>query len=137
MVKELLKKISFFVSVGLIFVVGLLFIILGDLILNSGSPWLIGAVIIAFGSAACFIVGEIYRERKVVLWVLKGVGLALAIAFIGYCVGFYFVMARAYAAKLDKFAGNTAIFITMMVLSSLAVVAQVTDIVFTAVLKEE
>ena len=137
MVKELLKKISFFVSVGLIFVVGLLFIILGDLILNSGSPWLIGAVLIAFGSAACFIVGEIYRERKVLLWVLKGVGLALTLAFIGYCVGFYFVMAETYATKLDKLAGNTAIFITMTVLSALAVIAQITDLVFTAVFKEE
>lgn len=135
--KELLKKIPYYVGMGLAFVVGLLFAVLGDLKLNSSSFWLIGGVLLTFGGVACLFLSDNFKEKKVVMWILKGVGLAMICAFIGYAVGFHNAMAVKWAQKPKFLVHNDPILIVMLVFSCLSVVAQIIDIVFTAVIKEK
>lgn len=137
MSKELLKKISFFASAGFAFVVGLLFILLGDLVLKSGSDWLIGGILITFGSAVCIVLAESYKEKKVVSWVLQGIALALMIAFIGYLIGYHNSIAKSFIAKPKVIAQNDAIFITLLVLSCLTIAINIAEVVFKSIFKEE
>lgn len=135
--KELLKKIPFILGVGLAFITGLLFTILGDLVLKSSSPWLIGGVLLAFGSVACLVLSENFKEKKALFWTLKGIALALALAFIGYMVGFHSAMIVKYAKKAQMLVKNDSVFAVLLVFVCLTAVAQVVDVVFNATLKEK
>lgn len=135
--KELLKKIPFIIGAVLTFIVGLLFVILGDLLLKTSSAWLIGGILLSFGGAVSAFFSETFKEKKIVLWILKGLALALVVAFIGYMIGFHNSIAAENVKKPAVLAKNDAVFISMEVLGSLAAVAQIADIVLNATLKEE
>lgn len=134
--KDLLKKIPFIAGVGLAFLDGLLFTLLGDLAVYGGSPWLIGGVLLTFGGVVCLFLSENFRERKIVMWILKALALAMIVSFIGYAVAFHDAMALSIKKK-EILANNTPVMIVLLVFSGLSVAAQIVDIVFAAKFKEE
>ena len=79
MIKPLIKNISFYIGVGLIFLSGLLYILLADIVINTQSLWLMLLILFAFGSAICVVLSEKYRGSSNAVYVLKGVGIAMAL----------------------------------------------------------
>lgn len=79
---KLLK--TFFYCVGNFAVVlsGLVYILFTDLKFYNTAPWLLGASVLAFGSGICGLFSANFKENKVVMFILKGVSVALSVGLI-------------------------------------------------------
>lgn len=137
MSKELLKKLSFSIGGVAIFVAGLIFAVMGDLSVKSSSFWLIGGILLTFGSGVCVVLGDIFKEKPTVMWVMKGVALGLAVAYIGFMVGFNISTANANSTKPEILTANTVLLVLTLVFTVIAIAAQTLDVVLTATVKEE
>lgn len=146
MLKSRLKNITFFVGVLTMFIGGLIFVIMSDLTFQNNSGNLIITVLLCFGSAIVFFFANNFIERPVVMYVMKGIGLALAIGLIAYY--HYFSTSEFYIAAVEKlrkagiakqaeYAGAQASIIIALAFSYVATVVQIVNVVFTAVLKDD
>lgn len=87
-VLEKARLITFIVAASLIAVVGIFFLVLSDLGLKNTATWLMFSVLLSFGSAfACFF-SEIRKDKPVLVYALKVLGLLLMIGFIIYLIQF-------------------------------------------------
>lgn len=164
MIKPLIKKISFYVGVGLVFAAGLLYILLADILINTQSLWLMLSVLFAFGSAVCAVLSERYRGSGKALYVLKGVAVALAVCFIGILLMIMLIsfspakeipegqkvsaFVQSFTIRRVQLRGETGkylkdgyktmlVYVICMVVAFLGLAAQVTELALSAVIKEE
>lgn len=146
MLKSLSKIITFIAGVLTMFVGGIIFIIMSDLTFKNNSGNLIIVVLLCFGSAIAFFFSNNFAEKPIVMYVLKGIGLALAIGSVIYfhlfsVSEFYLAeverLRRYGAEKASEYAGALASVPVALVFCYLAVVTQASNIVLTAVLKDD
>ena len=91
------RMISMYIGAGLLILAGLLFIIIVDLKVNKFDPivygdgkeyqlllsfYLLMAAVFALGSGIFYMYGDSVKNKHVATLVFKGIGIALAVAFI-------------------------------------------------------
>ena len=144
---ELPQKITLYVGALTMFVAAVFFMLMSDLAFNNTSSRLIVAVLLSFGSAILFFLSASYSEKPKIMFLLKGIGVALAVGFVLY-LHLFLAFDSYYLGKLDEFekagesgvdslAKTQATVIVTLVLSYLAFVAQVANTVIVAVIKED
>lgn len=82
MTKKLIKTIVFYVGCLAVIVAGLLYLILTDLKFGNTAAWLLGVSVLAFGSGICGLFSVSFKEKKTVMYILKGAAVALCIGLI-------------------------------------------------------
>lgn len=146
MLKSRIKNITFLIGVLTMFVGGLIFIVLSDLSFKNNAGNLIITVLLCFGSAIVFFFSHNFLERRVVMYVMKGIGLALAIGLVIYY--HLFSVSEFYVTAVEKlfkgglkykneYAGAVASIPIALTFSYIAMVVQAANIVLTATLKED
>ena len=78
------RSISFIVGATLLAVVGIVFLVLSDLGLKNKAVWLLVSVLLSFGSSIVCFFSETVKDKPKLVYLLKGIALALAIGFIVY-----------------------------------------------------
>lgn len=162
--KPLIKNISFFVGVGLVFFAGILYILLADIVINTQSIWLMLAVLFALGSAVCTILSERYKGRNDIVCALKGVGVGLSVCFMGILLMVMLIsfsparevpdgvkvsaFVESFSIKRVELRGETGkylkdgfktmtVYLVSILVAFLGMVGQILDLVMTATTKEE
>ena len=146
MIKTRLKNITFLIGVLTMFAGGLLFVVMSDLTFKNNSGNLIITVLLCFGSAIIFFFANNFLEKPVAMYIMKGVGLALAIGLVAYY--HWFSTSEFYTAAVERlrkagllkqkeYAGAKVSIIIALVFSYIAMAVQATNIVLTAVLKDD
>lgn len=88
-VLEKTRSISYIVGASLLALVGIIFLVLSDLGLKNSAGWLLFSVLLSFGSSIVCFFSETVKDKPILVYVLKGIGLALAIGFIVYLYLFF------------------------------------------------
>lgn len=84
---KLLKTFFYFVGNFAVVLSGLIYLLFTDLRFSNTAPWLLGASILAFGGGICGFFSANFKEKKVVMLILKGASLALSVGLIAFmCV---------------------------------------------------
>ncbi len=125
--KKKIKNLSFTIGGVCIMVTGLLFVLLTDLYLKTlekPSLYLLLSIILAFTGSICFLLSDNFKDKKKMLYILKGIGVAFSIGFVIFLLIF-----------LDKTANSEVriVFIINMCIAMVAVVLQIVNLVFNAV----
>ena len=162
--KPLIKNISFFVGVGLVFFSGLLYILLADIVINTQSLWLMIAILFSFGSAICSVISEKFRGNNKTMYTLKGVAIGLAVCFIGILLMIMLIsfspakeiaegekvnaFVQSFTIKRVQLRGETGkflkdgyntmlVYVISMVVAFVGAVAQALELAMSASIKEE
>ena len=83
--EELIKKlklISMLIGGLALIGTGLLYAVVTDLVFKNSSYWLFFAIVSALASGVIFLLADKFPNKKVLFYVLKGVGLFFALFFI-------------------------------------------------------
>lgn len=84
---KMLKTFFYFVGNFAVVLSGLIYLLFTDLTFSNTAPWLLGASILAFGSGICGFFSANFKEKKVTMFILKGVSLVLSVGLIVFmCV---------------------------------------------------
>ena len=159
MAKSLAKNIMFYIAILTMFVGGILFVLMSDLtyctefkidanppVKNAPSIYLIGAVLLSFGSAILFFFSNNYAEKPWAMYLMKGLGVALGIGLIGYyhwfsgCNDYVNAMTRLEnfgIAKESVYVASKACIIVSLALAYIGTAAEATSIALTAILKDD
>lgn len=154
--KQLIKNITFYIGVGLVFVAGILYILLADIVVNTQSLWLMLAILLSLGCVACVIVAETFKEKRRKSIILKSVGVGFAVLFIAFLLMYMLisfspaeelkegtskfiqsfairrVQIRGESGKFVREGVNTMmLYIVSMALSFLGAVAQIWNLILT------
>ena len=151
--KPLIKNIMLYIGVISIFGAGMLFVLLADWMLTIQSLWLI---LLSVGSAVCAALSERYKGSPNIMYTLKGIAVGLAVFLITFFIVYLSVAlapAKEIASDASSFAKSFAIksvagskrytvytrivFGIVLAISSVSLVAQVSDLALTATIKEE
>lgn len=142
---KLPQNISFYIgSLGMFFA-GLLYMFMSDLTFKNPSTMLIISVLLSFGGAITFFLSMNFNEKRNIMFVLKGVGIALSIGFVIFI--HVFQTSAYYLNILDEFkkmgvsgagslAASQATMIITLILGYIAIVGQTVNTVLVAVIKE-
>ena len=147
MPNELPHNVTLYIGALTMFVAAVFFMLMSDLSFNNTSSRLIVATLLSFGSAILFFLSASFNERPTIMYLFKGLGLALAIGFVVY-LHLFQAFDSYYLGKLDEFqkagiagksglAKTQATVIVTLILSYIALVAQVANTVLVAVIKED
>lgn len=131
--KDLLKKITYLTGTIGIFVAGLVYILCADLITKTASTWLFGAILFSFGSGACAILSDKFKDSHKVFFTLKGLAIGLALGFIVYLIIYQVVAVPQLDEDFGYVIYGTIIDIITIVISVLALGALGTDLGFSIV----
>lgn len=146
MIKSLFKTITFYVGVLAMFLGGIIFIIMSDLTFHNDSVHMIGTVLLCFGSAILFFFSNNFVEKPVSMYVMKGIGLALAVGLVVYY--HLFSVSEFYLSAIDKlkqygelkaaeYAAGKASVVVALAFAYLGMAGQIANIVLTAVFKDD
>lgn len=154
--KPLIKNIMLYIGVISIFGAGMLFVLLADWMLTIQSLWLMLAILLSVGSAVCAALSERYKGSPNIMYTLKGIAVGLAVFLITFFIVYLSVAlapAKEIASDASSFAKSFAIksvagskrytvytrivFGIVLAISSVSLVAQVSDLALTATIKEE
>lgn len=163
--KPLIKNISLFLGVGLIFVSGLLYVLLADIVINTQSLWLMIAILFAFGAAICTMISDNFKDgRKGTMYALKGIAIGLCVCFVGFLLMFMLisfspakevvegekvnVFVEGFAIKRVQLTGpngklirdglkTLVVYLVSIILAFIGLVGQVLDLAMTATIREE
>jgi len=161
--KTVIKNISFYIGVGLVFVSGLLYVLLADIVINTQSLWLMIAIVFAFGSAVCEMISDNYREKKKIMYTLKGIAMGLALCFIGILLMIMLIsfspakitdesnasaFVRSFAIARVQLRGETGkylkdgfktmiVYLVSIIIAFLGFAAQTVNLAMTATIKDE
>ena len=140
------QNITFYIGALTMFVAAVFYMLMADLSFNNTSDRLIIAVLLSFGSAILFFLSVNYGEKPVIMYLLKGLGVALAIGFVVYMhlfsqseffLGVLEKLQKAGLSKAKELAVSHATIIITLVLGYVSIVAQAANIVVVATLKED
>lgn len=76
------RKVALFGGVVAALAAGLIYAVFSDLKLMNSSLWLFLSIICAFGSGICLAVSDLIKNNRVAFYIVRSIGIALAIAFI-------------------------------------------------------
>lgn len=152
------QRITYLIGALAMFFAGVFYMFMSDLAFNSNSFDLIVAVLLSFGGAILFFLSATFSEKPTVMWVFKGVGIALSVLFVVYVhtyqAGFSFgkladpekilnypemlevFRKRGVSGEADLIKSQMTI-IVALVFSYIAIVAQAANTALEAVFKEE
>ncbi|MCM1289937.1 MAG: hypothetical protein NC132_03800 [Corallococcus sp.] len=144
--KSLSKLITFLIGVISMFLAGVLYMIMSDLSFGNTSVWLIIATLLSFGGAICFFFSNNFLEKPVVMYVMRGIGLALSVGFVIFLHCFH--NTEYFVGKIEGFineglkgegalAASKATMIISYIFAYIGMVAQAANVVLVAVLKED
>lgn len=145
-VASLSKKISFYIGALAMFFVGVVYMLMSDLTFNNTSDRLIISVVLSFGSAILFFLSASFNEKPKIMFLLKGIALALAVGFIVYIhlfqVSDYFLgvlkdFKNAGKAKAKELAASQATIVIALVVGYISLVGQVVNTTLVATIKED
>ena len=140
------QNITFYIGALAMFVAAVFYMLMADLSFNNTSDRLIVAVLLSFGSAILFFLSVNYGEKPVIMYLLKGLGVALAIGFVVYIhlfsqseffLGVLEKLQKAGLSKAKELAMSHATIIITLVLGYISIVAQAANIAVVATLKED
>ena len=152
-VSDIPHKITLYSGVLSMFVAGVFYLFMSDLSFGNTAEWLILATVLSLGAAILFVLSANYPDKKAVVYSLKVCGLILSVGFVLYL--HLFMGSETYLAALDKFQKalnsvqangmtgaqsilmSSCTMIVALVLSYVAIAAQVSNVVVTAVIKDE
>lgn len=146
MLKSQFKNITFLIGVLTMFVGGLIFMVMSDITFHNNSGNLIVSVLLCFGSAIIFFFANNFNEKPAIMYLMKGIGLALAIGLVVYYHWFkgseyYFneleTLRKAGLVKANQYAGAKASIVIAMVFAYVATAVLAANIVLTATLKDD
>ncbi len=140
------QKITYLIGVLAMFVAAVFYMLMSDLSFYNTADRLIVSVLLAFGSAIFFFLSVNFAEKPAVMWIFKGLGLAMGIGFVIYV--HLFQHSEFYLNVLDTFekkgisgeadlVNSRMTMIVTLVLSYIAIAAQAANIVLVAVVKEK
>ena len=143
---DLPQKITNYIGAFVMLLTGVAYMIMSDVYFNNTSDRLIVAVLLSFGSAALFFASATFNEKPVLRYIFKGCGLALAIGFVVYI--HLFSVSEWYLAVLEKLRGfglkkateymmSKVTIIMALVLGYISIVAQASNVVVEAVIKDD
>ena len=92
---------------------------------------------LTLGSAVCTALSDMFKEKKIVRYILRSVAVAMIIGFIGYLIPFKNAMLKFYEKKLDMLEKVNPVFISILVLTVVSAVAAIVDLVLTVTIKDE
>lgn len=144
--KNLIKNILFYIGTFAMFLAGVLFVIMSDLSIKNTSDRLIVSVLFSFGSAIAFFLANSLADKPKAMYVVKGIALALAVAFVVYI--HVFSNGQFYTAAVDKLirgglstqgqlATARATIILALILGYISTLAQAANIACVALFKED
>lgn len=82
------RNVSLLIS-GVSLMLGtVIFIFLTDLFAKNNAQWLMISALLGFGAGTASLFSEIDKENKILIYILKGVALALMIGFVIYLYKF-------------------------------------------------
>ena len=150
--KQLWKDITYYVGGLAVIFSGLLFMVLGDLIIKASSTLLLLLILFALGSTVCWFVSGMFKEQPLKCNVFKGIAVALAIVFV-FLLVYYLMMAvfvpvkqaagflEAFgltrASKPSEKSTYTMVVVVSIVICAVGIVAQGANLVLTNIFKEE
>ena len=140
------QKTTYLIGSLTMFVAAVFYMLMSDLSFKNTADRLIISVLLAFGSAILFFLSVNFTEKPVVMWIFKGLGLALGIGFIVYL--HIFQQSETFDAILEVFrrkgiSGESELLmsqITMIVtlaLGYISVAGQAANTVLVAVIKDK
>lgn len=134
--KKLIKTITYLAGAATAVLCGLMYLILSDIGFGNTAGWLLGVSLFAFGSGICQFFSQNFKENKVVLYILKSVAVALAIALV---VFFYISMANEPYTTVnpDKQPARDTIVTLSLIVAYISTVIQAGDLSLNLLLKEE
>ncbi len=136
MSKDNLRRIFYLIGMIGIFVAGLAFVMLSDLLIKTISTWLFVAILFSLGSGVCCILSGTYKEKRKLEIVMKSVSVGLAVLFLGFLLFYRFGPLSVFETNREK--GLSLITtIICLVLSVVAITGQVGDLILTVLNKEE
>lgn len=141
------QKITYLIGALAMFFAAVFYMVMTDLTFNNTASKLIVSVLLSFGSAILFFLSSSFSEKPVIMFLLKGIGVALAVGFILY-VHLFQAYDPYYLGKIDEFekagaAGTGSLvktqvtMIITLVCSYIAFVAQAANTALVAIFKEE
>lgn len=145
MPNELPQKISLYVGALTMFVAAVFYMLMADLSFNNTADRLIVAVLLSFGSAILFFLSANFHEKPKIMFLFKGIGLALAIGFIVYLhlfqnseyyLGVLDKLRKAGLAKAKELVMSQATIVVALIFGYISLVAQCVNTVLVAVVKE-
>ena len=139
------QKTTYFIGSIAMFIVGVLYLLMADLTFKNTADRLIIAVLLSFGSAILFFLSSNFNEKPKIMYLFKGLGVALAIGFVVYI--HIFSGSEFYLGVLDKFrkAGisgesdliaSQATIVVTLILGYVSIVGQCANTVLEAVIKQ-
>lgn len=136
MSKDNMRKIFYFIGMIGIFVAGLTYVMLCDMLIKTNSTWLFVSIIFSLGSGICCIFADVYKEKRKAEIVLKSVSIGLAALFIGFLIFFRFGPLSVFPKNRDK--GLSLIIVVISLVITLAsLVGQIGDLVLTVTNKDD
>lgn len=144
--KTLSRQISYLVGVIGMFVGGIFYVVMSDLSFQNTSDWLIISVLLSFGSAICMFLSVNFAEKPTILYLLKGLGVALGIGFVVFL--HLFQTTDFYVSALDAMrkdiveqgaalSMSVATMIISLVFGYTGLAGQIGNVVLTVVFKED
>ena len=80
--QSIIKKIALSIGGFLIAGIGLVYILVTDLYLKNTANWLFLSIFTAFGSSACVFLSESIKQKPIIYYIIKGLGIVFVIAFV-------------------------------------------------------
>lgn len=145
-VAPLAKNISFYIGALAMFFVGVFYMLMSDLTFYNTSDRLIISVLLSFGSAILFFLSASFNEKPKIMYLFKGLALAMAVGFIIYV--HLFQTSSYYLEVLEKFkkagikqakklAASQATMVITLIFGYLSFVAQGVNTILVATVKED
>lgn len=150
--QTLWRNITYFVGGLAVIGSGMLFMVLGDLLLKATSSILLVLIIFSLGSTVCWFVSGFFKEEPKKCNLMKGIALGLALIFVIllflYLYNMVFASAAASKGFLEAFSltkankveakvYNTVVVIITLVICAIGMVGQALNIFFCNKWKEE
>lgn len=140
------QKITYLIGALAMFFAGVFYMLMSDLTFNNTADRMIISVLLSFGSAILFFLSANYSEKPIVMWVFKGLGIALGIGFVVYI--HLFQQSETFANILETFrkkgiAGEGDLvksqltMIVTIVFTYISIVGQAANTALVAIFKEE
>lgn len=136
MSRDNLRRVFYLIGMIGIFVAGLAFVMLCDMLIKTVSTWLFVAMLFSLGSGVCCVLSGTFKDKRKAEIVLKSVAVGLTALYLGFLLFYRFGPLSVFETNKDK-GLSLIVTIICLVVSVAAIVGQVGDLVLTVLNKDE
>lgn len=108
-----IKKITLSIGGVLAIGIGLLYILITDLYLKNTASWLFLSIFTALGSGACAFLSESIKNKPIIFYIIKGLGILFIAAFV-IIVLMYVSSANANVSEIVRITGKETVQIQLL-----------------------